>query len=160
MKKKIKVILESSIRNIGPAGSLAMVKKGFFRYLLSKKMVSPYSSNFEKYEEKKLEIESKELKKKDKFLEYKDKLENKFVCFARQASSSLSLYGSVSTKDIRDYIEENYQISLEDNNIVIPHPIKKIGLFKINIYLSHKINFNIKVVVERSMEEARKIASS
>ena len=75
----------------------------------------------------------------------------------RQSGETGVLYGSVSTRDIAEIVTKN-GFSVERGQIVLNHPIKTLGLFKVPVTLHPEVEVEITVNVARSPEEAERQA--
>ena len=71
----------------------------------------------------------------------------------RSASETGALYGSVSSKDIKDAASID-GIDIVKNQIVLDKPIKDLGIYKINIKLHPDVTSIISINVARTKEEA------
>lgn len=65
------------------------------------------------------------------------------------------MYGSVSTLDIVNLLQEKANVTLPRKMIQLAHPIKEIGVFTINLKLNEGItsSFILKVLAEGAVEE-------
>ena len=80
---------------------------------------------------------------------------NKDINFIRNASDNGQLYGSVSPKDISNYFREQ-KVDVKPASINLYTPIKKIGIYDINIKLHAEVTCNLKINVATSEENATK----
>jgi large subunit ribosomal protein L9 len=141
MGKKTKIILTSTTKSLGQRGNSKEVANGFFRNFLSRnRMAVVYSDKI-----------TQEYLKKNTFEKKTDYavLEGKCLYFERKSSGVGMLYGSVSKKDIIDEIKRVYNVNVEKNQIVQNNPMKKIGLYDIEIHEE-----NMYVSIGNTMDEA------
>ena len=75
------------------------------------------------------------------------------MIFLRQASETGQLYGSVSPKDISNFLHEK-NINVLPSNINLTTPIKNVGIFEIIIKLHADVIVNITINVATSDEKA------
>lgn len=131
------VILIKQYRSLGQCGELVKVKSGFARNFLIPKGFAIYANeaNLAKYKENEKEHE----KNHQEALSYAQALSEKIsnmgnITFVRNASEEGRLYGSVTKKDIAQYLKnEGYNLSPDE--IEIPNLIKEVGEYKIEITL-------------------------
>ena len=151
----MEIILLESFDKLGKIGDVVKVKDGFARnYLLpQKKALRANKSNKEYYEKikKDLEESNKKLVKDANLLS--EKLKKVDMIFLRQASETGQLYGSVSPKDISNFLHEK-NINVLPSNINLTTPIKNVGIFEIIIKLHADVIVNITINVATSDEKA------
>ena len=124
----MKIILTTNLKKLGKVGDLVNVKDGFARnYLLPKKMaLRNNKDNRDYYEKIKEEIQSKEAEKKESAIKLIDKIKKININFTKEADEKDQLYGSVSKKEIQNYLEIN-GVTIRSDDIKIIEPIKSLG---------------------------------
>ena len=145
----MKVILTTNIKNLGKIGELVSVKDGYARnFLLPNNMaLRENKKNLETYEKIKEDVIKKENQKKDeanKLIEAIDKLD---IVFKKEADEKNQLYGSISKKEILEFLNSNNLIVRSDD-LQIKEQIKSVGEHKIEIspYVDIKKSFIVKVI--------------
>ena len=145
----MKVILTTNIKNLGKIGELVSVKDGYARnFLLPNNMaLRENKKNLETYEKIKEDVINKENQKKDeanKLIEAIDKLD---IVFKKEADEKNQLYGSISKKEILEFLSSNNLIVRSDD-LQIKEQIKSVGEHKIEIspYVDIKKSFIVKVI--------------
>ena len=124
----MKIILTTNLKKLGKVGDLVNVKDGFARnYLLPKKMaLRDNKENRDYYEKIKEEIQSKEAEKKENAIKLLDKIKKVNINFTKEADEKDQLYGSVSKKEIQNYLEIN-GVTIRSDDIKIIEPIRSLG---------------------------------
>ena len=141
----MKVILTTNIKKLGKIGELVSVKEGFARnFLFPKKMaLKENKKNLEYYENIKEEIEKKENGRLENAKKTLEKIKKLKIIFKREADDKEQLYGSISKKDILNFLNEN-KIIVHSDDIIIQQSIRSLGKHEIiiNPYIdiSEKIN--------------------
>ena len=130
----MKVILTTTIKKLGKIGDTVSVKPGFARnYLFPNNMaLRENKKNTQYYEKIKDEIKKNE---ETKLIEAKKLIEDikKIkILFNREADEKGQLYGSISKKEIVDYLTEN-KLKVKSDDIIIRNQIKSIGEHTIEI---------------------------
>ena len=151
------IILLEKIKKLGDIGDEVKVRPGYARNFLvpNNKALYATSENKKYFEEKKTEIKTQNEKS---FKEAKDrlnKLSGQEVILIRAASDSGQLFGSVSTKDIVNFLAEK-NISIFKNEIDLNKSIKNLTYEKVTINLHPEVSCEIILNVARSSEEASK----
>ncbi|MEN3014288.1 MAG: 50S ribosomal protein L9 [Endomicrobiia bacterium] len=134
----MKVILLQDIKNLGNFGDIKEVSDGYARnFLLPKKMVLIYNEKNLKYiENLKKNLESKRQREIDFINEIKDKLEKNSITITVNVGKDNKVYGAVTKNDIAEAIEQSLGIKIDKHKIKISSPIKEIGIFYVDVYLS------------------------
>ena len=147
----MKVILTTSIKNLGKVGDLINVKNGFARNFLfpQKKALRNTRNNKEYFDKIRDEINAKEAKKKDNALILLNNLKDLKIEFVKEADENNQLYGAVSKKEIQKFLEEK-NIRLLSDDIKILQTIKSAGehIIEINPYVG--LIEKIKVFVKKA----------
>jgi large subunit ribosomal protein L9 len=146
----MKIILKENIENLGKKGDIVNVAAGYGRnYLVPKKMaleITPTNT-------KMIEIEQRSLKKglEKEMKTYQtliEQLNEVALTFERRAGDKDSIFGSVSTADIKDALS-NLNFDIEKKKILLPDPIKKLGNYKVPIKIFHDQTAEISLEVNR-----------
>ncbi len=146
----MKIILRENIENLGEKGDIVNVAAGYGRnYLIPKKMaleITPTNT-------KMIEIEQQALKKglekeMETYQTLIEQLNEVSLTFKRKAGEKDSIFGSVSTGDIKDALS-NLNLNIEKKKILLPDPIKKLGNYKVPIKIFHDQTAEISLEVNR-----------
>ncbi len=130
----MKVILTTNIKKLGKIGDLVSVKPGYARnYLFPNNMALRESKkNKDYYEKIKEEMNEKEAIKLNEAKELISKISKLQISFNREADEKKQLYGSISKKEILDFLSSN-NIKVKSDDLIIKDPIKSIGEHQIEI---------------------------
>jgi len=147
----MKIILTTTIKKLGKIGDIVNVKPGFARnYLFPNKMaLRENNKNIEHYEKIKEEMnKNEELKIKDS----KELIENikkiKLV-FNKEADEKDQLYGSISKKEIIDFLFQN-NIKVKSDDLLIKNQIKSVGEHKIELNPYENISEELTIIVNKN----------
>ena len=153
----MEVILLETFDRLGKIGDVVKVKDGFARNFLipQKKALRANDSNKDYFAKIKSDLLEKSKKAVDEANLTLKKIENKDIIFIKNASDNGQLYGSVSPKDISNYFEEQ-KVDIKPSSINLYTPIKKIGIYDINIKLHAEVTCTLKINVATSEENAIK----
>ena len=145
----MKVILTTNIKKLGKIGDLVSVKDGYARnYLFPNKMaLRDNKKNMDFYEKIKDEMKQKELLKQNEAKELVKKISQLNIVFKKEADEKKQLYGSISKKEILDYLNNNGLI-VKSDDLIIRESIKSLGehQIEINPYIDISEKFKITVV--------------
>ena len=147
----MKVILTSNIQKLGKIGDLVSVKEGYaWNFLFpQKKALRENKKNLEYFEKIKEEIKNKEKIKKDDAENILNKLTDINIIFSKEADEKNQLYGTISKKEIQNYLTEK-EIKFKYDDIQIPEPIRSVGEHFILINPYQGLSEKIKVTVKKS----------
>ena len=147
----MKVILTTNIKKIGKIGDLVSVKEGYARnFLFPKKMaLRENKKNLEYYERIKEEILKKENNKIEEAKELLNNIKKINIEFKKEADEKDQLYGSISKREIQNYLSEK-DIKLLSDDIKIIQPIRSLGVHNIEINPYEGLIEKIKVFVKKT----------
>ena len=144
----MKVILKQNVDSLGKAGEAVKVADGYARNYLIPKGLAVEASNWsltaleneKKHIMKKLETERK---KAEVMIE---RLAGVALSLTRRVGEQDKLFGSVTTKDIEQSLQE-LGIEIDRKMIILEEPIKTPGEFLAKIKLQPGVTTEIKVTV-------------
>ena len=147
----MKVILTTTIKKLGKIGDKVIVKPGYARnYLFPNNMaLRENKKNIEYYEKVKDEIKKNEDKKLSEAKELIENIKKIKINFNKEADDKDQLYGSISKKEIIDYLLEQ-KIRVKSDDIIIRNQIKSIGEHKIEITPYENISEEIFIKVNKN----------
>ena len=152
----MEVILLERVENLGIMGDVVRVKPGYARNFLfpNEKAVPASNENKASFEDKRLEIEAKNIETKAEAEKVASKIKGEILILVRQAGDSGQLYGSVNSRDIKNTLKDmGYE--LDRNQISLNKPIKSVGIHNVSIALHPEIYVEVIANVARSEEEAK-----
>ena len=144
----MKVILTTNIKKLGKIGELVNVKTGYARNFLfpNNMALRENKKNLEYYEKIKEEIKNKEVKKLEEANNIIEKIKNLKIEFSKEADEKDQLYGSISKKEIINYLKEK-DIVIHSDDLDIRNAIRVLGEHEITIspYLdiSHTLTIQV-----------------
>ena len=144
----MKVILTTNVKKLGKIGDKVTVKPGYARnYLLPNNMaLRQNKKNAEYYEKIKDDMKKNEEIKFNEAKKLIDDIKKLKIIFYKEADEKDQLYGSISKKEIIDFLQDN-NLKVKSDDIIIKNQIKSIGehLIEINPYEGIKEEFPVRV---------------
>ena len=130
----MRVILTTAIKKLGKIGDTVSVKPGYARnFLFPNNMALRESKrnkdHYEKIKDEMIRNEEIKLNEAKKLLEELKKIK---IYFNREADEKDQLYGSISKKEIIDYLLDN-NLKVRSDDLLIKNQIKSIGKHTIEI---------------------------
>lgn len=133
----MKVILTQDVRKIGKKGQIINASDGYAKnFLFPKKLAVPADTQNlnelkakQASEQHKKEIETEEAKK---IAEQIKKIE---ITIKAKTGENQKLFGSITSKEISENIEEVLKIKIDKKKINLKEPIKSLGEFPVEIKL-------------------------
>lgn len=156
----MEVILLERVAKLGQMGDVVTVKPGYARnyLLLQGKALTASAENIAMFDEQKAQLEARNLESKKDAEALGDRLDGETFVVIRSASDGGNLYGSVTPRDVAAVATEN-GYTVERKQVIIPMPIKELGLHTVNVTLHPEVDVQITLNVARSPEEAELQAS-
>lgn len=155
----MQVILLERVGRLGQMGDVVNVKDGYARnFLLPRgKALRATPDNRSKFEGQRVQLETRNLELKTEAEAVAAKLGGKVFTAIRQAGDTGQLYGSVSGRDVAEFITAG-GFSIERNQIVLDRPIKALGLHAVTVALHPEVQVKVSINVARSKDEAERQA--
>lgn len=149
------IILMEQIAKLGKVGQTVSVSQGFARnYLLpTGKALLASRENKAVFEKKRADIEKKSAGLEAKALDLVKKIDKKDLVMIRQAGETGRLYGSVSARDIADYLTQKFGEPLSAAAIILANPFKEVGIFPVFVLPYGDVRASIRIVVAQTQEE-------
>ena len=158
----MKVILKENMDNLGYIGDVVEVNKGYARnFLFPRGLAIEYTSGNLKSME---HLKQKEWEKRNREIleakELADKLNNLDIVFKAKAGKDGKLFGSITNKDIAQYLMDNYQVEIDRKKIEHDDTMKKIGDYPISIRLHKEVSARLNVIIapEEEIEKEENIS--
>lgn len=151
MSNNVKVLLQTSVQNLGDGGEVVRVRAGYARnYLVPRGLALPATEgNLKRVDELKRAAASLAKKELDSANELAAKLAALgSVVIERAFGEEGKMYGSVTTKDI----EEAYAsrgVTIDRRKIQLSEPIKQVGSFPVALKLHANVNATLTVEVKK-----------
>ena len=144
----MKVILTKDLDNLGKAGALVEVKRGYGRnYLIPNAMaVLATAKNVRQLDHEKAGIMARAAKEKSNMDAMAKKLNAIELKFTRKTGAENKLFGSVTSKDIHEQLTgQGFQV--ERKQIHVPEPLKEIGTHEVEVKLHSDVAAKVKVTI-------------
>ena len=147
----MRVILTTNIKKLGKIGELVEVKDGYARnYLFPKKMaLRENKKNIDYYEKIKDEIQNKENEKLEEVKKLLNNIKKLKIEFKKEADENSQLYGSITKKEIINFLKEK-EIKILADDININLPIRSLGEHQIEINPYEGIKEFINIYVNKN----------
>tara|TARA_Y200000002_G_C22670021_1_gene659629 strand:+ start:1955 stop:2398 length:444 start_codon:yes stop_codon:yes gene_type:complete len=144
----MKIILTTTIKKLGKIGDIVSVKPGYARNFLfpNNMALRENKKNNEHYEKIKVEMEKNDQNKLNEAKKIVNEIKKIKIIFSKEADEKDQLYGSISKKEIIEYLL-NKNIKVKSDDLLIRSQIKSIGehIIEINPYENISEEFTIKV---------------
>ncbi|BDQ36718.1 50S ribosomal protein L9 [Pseudodesulfovibrio nedwellii] len=146
----MKLILRADVDSLGRLGDIVTVKNGYGRnYLIPQGLAKPATkANLKAFEleRRKLQENADSLRAQAQGLA--DKIAATPVSIAVRVGDGDKLYGSVTTSNIGEAMEEA-GIDIDRRKILLPEPIRALGEYDIEIRLHPDVRGELKLTVAR-----------
>lgn len=148
----VKVILKEDMDNLGESGEVVDVKPGYARnYLLPQGLAYEASdANIRRLEEEKQRAE--ERAKRD-YLEARrraSQLDDASLTFLARASDEGKLFGSVTSADVAERLNElELDFEVDRRWVQLEEPLKELGAYRVAIRLHADVETEVEVKIDR-----------
>jgi len=144
----MEVILLEAVDSLGEPGALVKVRSGYARnFLFPRHLALPASSaNRRVFQERRRVLEKRDIAAMAAAKAAAGKIETVSCTISVKVGEEDKLYGSVGTADIaRQLAEQGYEI--DRRQIHLDEPIRKLGVYTVDIKLHREVSVPIKVWV-------------
>lgn len=142
----MKIILRENLENLGEIGDVVEVKNGYARnYLIPRKLAYEANTrNLNQLEAQKKQLDRKIEKDKLHAEKLREGLEKVSLTIQMKVGEDEKLFGSVTTQMIADELKEK-GFDIDRKKIVIPEPIKALGIYTVEMKLHKDVEAKVKV---------------
>ncbi len=150
----MEVILVKDVKGLGNEGEVVNVADGYARnYLLPRGLaLQATKANLRALKERRETRETKVRKELAAAEKIAKQLERSKVTIRRKAGEGGRLFGSVTSKDVADAIEEALGIEVDKRRIDLIEPIKAVGSYTVSMKLHSEVSTTIDIEVESQPE--------
>jgi len=150
----MKVLLTEDIPSLGLAGEVHTVARGYARnYLLPRREAILATKGALKQAE---DIRQAAIRKRAQERSNADAqaevLSSQQLLFNVRAGDNDRLYGSITTSDIAELMEETVEFEVDRRRILLSQPIRELGLYDVTIRLMAEVEATFAVAVVREGE--------
>lgn len=145
----MKVILKENIKGVGKKDEIINASDGYARNFLFPKNLA-VEANAENLSKLKAKNESKEYQKeqeKEAAKKIADKMAKIQLKIQVKAGENGKIFGGVSSKEIAENLEKQYNIKVDKKKIDLKETIKTLGMFTIEIKLYEGVVGKLKIDV-------------
>jgi large subunit ribosomal protein L9 len=149
----MKLILKRDVDKLGKTGDVVKVAPGYGRnFLVPRKIaVAATPGNLKIMEIEQLASARRDQRDKSAASLVAKELVKLVVTIRRKAGEGVTLYGSVTSIDIADFLI-THKIDIDKRKIQLDEPIKTIGEYQVPVRLHREVTVPIKVIVEAAPE--------
>ena len=143
----MKVILVSDVKKVGKKGEIVEVADGYARNFLIRNGYAVQATETSRQILKKQEIQAAEHEKEAEAnaKELAEKLKDLSVEFRVKAGKEGKVFGSVSTKQIAEKLQQQYGIKVDKRKFLDSNPVSMLGITNCRIELHKNVIGVIKV---------------
>ena len=144
----MKIILLEDFEGLGSRDDIVEVKNGYARnYLIPRgKAVEATPENVKKWEHRKELLKFRRDREEEEAKRVKEKLESLSLTAVVKVGEDDRLFGAVTSHTIEDLLRHE-KFEIDRKKIILPEPIKQLGVYTIPIKLTHEVEAKIKLWV-------------
>ncbi len=150
----MEVILKEDVAKLGPRGDVVKVAEGYGRnFLLPRKLaIEANTGNKKVIEQMRAAAVRRSAKEKAQAEELSKQFDGVSVSFARRAGEQDQLFGSVTSGDLAEALE-NKGFNIDRRKIQLHEALKTLGEFTVPVKLHKDVTAHLKVVIEKEAVE-------
>jgi len=152
MATPIKVVLQKDVDNLGRGGDVVRVRPGFARnYLVPRGLAVPATEgNLKRVDELRRIAAAQAQKALGEAKEQQQKIEAVSVKIERSVGDEGKMYGSVTARDV-EMAFAAVGITIDRKKLILPDPIKTLGLAEVPIKLHPDVTAKLRVEVVKKV---------
>lgn len=145
-----KVILNANVETLGTVGQVVEVRDGYARNFLLPRGLAHVATpaNVRIVEKQKSKEIAKEKQAKSAAEELVQKLNALALTFEANAGEDDKLFGSVGSAEVQELLAKE-GIEIDKKHVLIKTPIRKTGVFQIDVRCYHNVKASVKLSVLR-----------
>jgi len=149
----MKVLLIKDVYKLGRAGDIKKVADGYGRnFLLPQKMaVLATPGALKQIEKIRSQAEVRRTEQNSELKDLSNQINGLTLVFAAKAGETGKLYGSITTQDIANAIQEKSRFEVKKQQIDM-QPIRNLGEYTVHVRLTMDLVPEVKVIVHREGE--------
>jgi large subunit ribosomal protein L9 len=142
-------ILLKDVDTLGEKGAVVDVSKGYLRnYLIPRKLAQPATKGAVQAAQSRAAAEQRAAEAAvGRAQEHAELLNKTVLTITQQAGEDGRLFGSVTTQDITDAIQEARGITVDRRKIHLDEPIKHVGTYVVVVEVADGVTANVKTIV-------------
>ena len=164
----MKIVLRQDVPKLGEAGSIQTVANGYARnYLIPKGFAVLATDGEIKTAEHNMKVRERKVARQEEQLQsFADKIDGTRLEFTARAGEQGRLFGSVTTSDVAEQLQEKIGEEIDRRKIQLTEPLRTVGEHEVEIHLVGRLRPTITVVIEAEKteedeaEEAREATAS
>jgi large subunit ribosomal protein L9 len=145
-------ILLKDVEGIGERGTVIDVSKGYLRnYLIPRKLAQPATKGAIQAAQRKSQAETRAKEQAaTRSQEHADLLNRTVLTISQQAGEDGRLFGSVTTQDIAEAINDARGIEVDRRRVHLDEPIRHVGTYMVVVEVDDGATATVKTIVTES----------
>ncbi len=145
-------ILLKDVDTLGEKGTVVDVSKGYLRnYLIPRKLAQPATKGLLREAARTQDAYNKATAGRiSQAQDYAEQLNKTVLTISQQAGEDGRLFGSVTTQDIVDAIQEARGITVDRCKVHLDEPIRHVGTFVVVVEVADGVTSTVKTIVTES----------
>ena len=148
----MKLVLTRDVPNLGKIGDVKNVADGYARnFLLPRGLaVEATAGQLKKLQEQREVERRREDKNRGELSALAERLQGATVTFQMKVGEGGRLYGSITSKDVGDALEEQAKIAVDRRRVELDEPIRTLGTHQVPVRVATDLHPQVTVVVQEA----------
>ncbi|RMH60010.1 MAG: 50S ribosomal protein L9 [Candidatus Hydrogenedentota bacterium] len=148
----MRVILKESVENLGVLGDVVEVRDGYARnFLLPKALAEPATPQaLALLEQRRKKIERERRSVLEEAQKLAQRLSGQAINIEVRVGEEGQMYGSVGAGEIVSRIAEELGVEIEKRQVLLPEPIRELGVHEVGIRLHPEVTVQVKFLVMKA----------
>jgi len=150
----MRVVLFRSVDNLGSAGEIVDVKRGYYRNYLGPRGYAKVASreNVAEMESRRKKLEAMVARERSEAEQIAEAISGTELNYTMRSNDAGQLFGSVTSMDIARSLEDLGHV-VDRRKIEMPENIKALGKFEIRIRIYPEVYAEVTAIVERELRQ-------
>jgi large subunit ribosomal protein L9 len=145
----MKIILKQSVPKLGKEGNVVNVKSGYARNFLfpNGMAIVADKTQIQALEKRNARLSAKLEETKVEAQSLAERINGQSVRIPAKSGEGGKLFGAITSQDITDAVAEQLGLTLEKKQVLMAHPIKRLGRTSVELDLHRMVDCRITVSV-------------
>ena len=146
----MRIILNQDVDNVGLTSEIKEVKDGYARNYLIPRGMATVATPTAIADAKRMEASHRKHahQERQEAIAFASRLADIDVTITAKVGEQHRLFGSITAADIANALAESHDINIDRRKIVMPDPLRSVGVHTVSVHLGPELDANLTVTIE------------